>query len=441
MRPLSITHFITAILLIISSSPLLSQEQQLTIRVVNAEDQEPVAFATISFPAQQYGFSANEEGLFKLPVEPSAFKRKIVISSIGFEPYESTLGELVSHNTSIIRLHPKVTVLQEVLVKAEAETPQTLMRKAEKNMKSFLGKDPYYLFGFYTESVKKNNKYAGYTEAYGVFHISGYQPGYNRKNRLFSYDLAQWKNMRRTQYTIGSPCNDGKRKLAIEHLIKAKSEYLYNGPFSTNRDQFRLTLDSATSYDNQDVFIVGFAPLSHGAIRYEGKAYIKADDYALLKLEVTDTDDSDLLYRQCTAKDISSHFVMTFTRVGEKYYLNNVQMTTTYLQGEDTVQENTEIAGGEFRENRVIRLNQDQRVVIYNEMLNPSIYYEPNFWEQQDREVAGEIREDLSKEESLRKQFLMTSGHRIIPLPDDYYSYEDLYKNHEALNLFLNGDF
>ncbi|MBL6448714.1 carboxypeptidase-like regulatory domain-containing protein [Fulvivirga sp. 29W222] len=440
MQHASLISYFSVLLLLLFIQPLAAQNNRITRTVINSETNEPVPYATVSFPEQQYGFSTNASGQFQLQVNPTMLKRKVVISSIGFESFESTLGDLAKTKSDSISLHPKVTVLKEILVKAKAETPQDIIRRAEKKLKTFLRQNPYYLYAFYKEEIKKNNAYVGYTEAYGIFHISGYHPAYNRKNTLFSYDLAQWKNIRRSKYQISSECNDTvPRLLEVDKLIKAKSEYLYNGPFSKLRDQFRFTIDSLTSYNNEDVFIISFTPAQLEDISYRGNAYIKADDYALLKLEIWEESAERLFYSNCSIENVSAHFNLTYVKVGEKYYLNNIRLTSNY--GSTPIEEHIEISGGEFRDSNVTKFNEEQRLIIYKEMTNPDIVYTSEFWAQHDRPIPSDVNDDLSTDAPLPRQFFTSSGKRIIPLPDTYSSYQEMFKDRDVFRIFLNADY
>ncbi|UII32459.1 carboxypeptidase-like regulatory domain-containing protein [Fulvivirga ulvae] len=443
MQYFILIKYFPVLLVLLIAQPIAAQNDEVTRTVINSETNEPVPYATVSFPEQQYGFSTNANGEFRLSISPTMLDRKIVISSIGFEPFGSTLGELAQSEKGHILLKPKVTVLEEILVKAKSETPQEIIRSAEKSLKTFLRQDPYYLYAFYKEDIRKNKTYVGYTEAYGIFHISGYQPAYNRKNVLFSYDLAQWKNIRRSRYHLSSECNDTvPRMLEIDKLVKAKSEYLYNGPFSKLRDQFRFTIDSLTSYHNQDVFIISFTPAQPDEITYRGSAYIKADDYALLKLEIREEHAERLFYEDCPAmENVSAHFNLSYVKVGEKYYLNNVGLLTKYNSGPAPIEEHIEIAGGEFRDSDVTRFNEEQRMIVYKEMINPDIVYNPEFWDQHDRPIPADVEEKLSEDAPLPRQFFISSGKRIIPLPEEYNSYQEMYKDREVFRMFMNADY
>ena len=426
---------------LVSSFYAVSQENTLNVTVVNAENGEPVSYATISFPSQQYGFSANANGKFILPVHHTDMSKRIAVTSIGYERFETTIGQLFNDKVKTIELQPVVTILQEILVKAEKETPTEIITQTAKNLNNFLRKDPYFLYGFYKEELKKNGRYAGYTEAYGVFHISGYQPSYNRKNEVFAYDLAQWKNVRRSEYHLPPLCSEReKRLLAIEQLTKAKAEYLYNGPLThKNQDRFRYTIDSLTVYDDSDVFVIGFSPLDSES-HYYGRLYIKADDYALLKMEIRHPDITSVLYEDCDQK-VSANFHLSFAKVDDKYYPNRIQLTSRYQTAAGKIEELVEIRGGEFRDNKVVQLNREQRIIVYNEMLNPSIFFDPSFWTNNEVGIPSQAKEDLGREIPLKDQFFANHGQRIIPLPEGFTSYEDLSRDTEVFRLFLEGDF
>lgn len=428
-------------LIVILFSNLSHSQEKIEVTVVNAEDLTPVPFATISFPELKYGFSTNGNGQFILPLDKTYENQMLAVTNIGFETFQKRTKDLI--NTDTIFLQPKVTVLSEIVVRAKKENPEDLVKNVEKELGNFLRKDSYYLYGFYTETIQKNEKYEGYTEAYGVFNIAGYQPGYNRKNPLFSYDIAQWKNMRRSNYSLSSECDTKRqRTLEIDKLSKAKSEYLYNGPFNKiNKNEFRYTIDSLTTYDSTDVFVIGFTSLDTKEHDYSGRAYIKADDYALLEMKIYDENANEVLYDDCKISKIKLRFDLSFTKIADKYYLRKADLTTEYFINTDALTERITLIGGEFKDNSVADLNYDQRMIMYNEMINPIIFYTPDFWEQQNRPIDESITEDLNDEKTLYEQFKFNNGKRVIPLPDEYSNYEQMYKERDIFRMFLNANY
>ncbi len=423
--------------LLIFLIPNLAQSQNLYEAVIiDREDKTPISYATIIYPEQQYGFSANANGYFRIRFSQAENLKQINISSIGYEQFEGVLGEMYDENIDTIFLQPKITFLKEILVKAETVAPREMIENTSYNLKTFLGKEPYYTHVFYTEIIKKNEKYAGYTEAQGMMHVSGYQPAYNRKNELFAYDLAQWKHMRRVQYLAPS-CLNKKRALSIGKLSKAKARYLYNGPLTKNNfDDYQYTIDSLTTFNNTDVFIIGFRSLE-GDTR--GQIFIKTDDYALMALKVNEENASDTFEDNCKIPQ-GSAFTTTFTQIGEQYFFNTMELEIAYSSDNILMEEQLKLRSGEFDNNRTQDLNYDQRLVVYNEMINPSVPYDATYWQDKEQ-VPGDLIADLGRNVPIEDQFKYNSYKRPIPLPDNFTNYEELYKNQDMFLLFVNDEF
>lgn len=404
--------------------------------IIDGEDRTAISYATIIYPEQQYGFSANANGYFRIRFAQVERNKKINISSIGYEQFEGVLGEMYDQKLDTILLQPKITFLKEILVKAETVAPRQMIENTSDNLKTFLGKEPYYTHVFYTETVKKNEKYAGFAEAQGMMHVSGYQPAYNRKNELFAYDLAQWKHLRRVQYLTPS-CLNKKRALSIGKLSKAKARYLYDGPLTKNNfDDYEYTIDSLTTFNKTDVFIIGFRSLERDI---RGKIFVKTDDYALIALQVNEENASDTFDDDCQLPQ-ASNFLTTFTQIGKQYFFNAMELSITYESENITIQEKLKLRSGEFDNNRTQDLNYDQRLVVYNEMINPSVPYDATYWQDKEQ-VPGDLIADMASNVSIEDQFKYNSYKRPIPLPDNFTNYEELIRNQDVFLLFVNDEF
>lgn len=415
------------------------QEYRLNISILNAENREPVPYATIMFVEQQSGFSSNTEGRFNLRVNRVEFQRELNISSIGYEDYTVTLGSLVENEVSEILLQPKVTVLAELMVRAEAETPLNIIQKTTKSLPDFLGDDPYYLHMFYKESLLKGGRHIGFTEGYGIMHVTDYVRAQKTKNELFKLDLVQWKNIRRSHYGLKDDCDTLKsRTLGINKLMKAKMEYLHRGPLTKDFiDVYRYNMDSLTTYKGQEVFVIGFQPKNWSDdSQYQGQIYVKADDYALLAISVKQKNSKDIIFKKCDISASMSEFKLSFIQVGEQYFLKELFLKNTY--GE--IEEEIKVRGGEFQVNRVASLNYDQRVILYNEMINPAIAYDQNFWKDHGDNISAKIIADLANDATLFDQFSQNIGKRLEPLPSKFKDYKTLYSERDLFKLYFNGD-
>ncbi|MEL7002893.1 MAG: carboxypeptidase-like regulatory domain-containing protein [Bacteroidota bacterium] len=427
------------ILAICLFSASYGQEYRLTLSVLNAENREPVPYATIMFVEQQYGFSANSSGRFSLRVNKVEFQRKLNISSIGFEDFTITLGDLIEKDINEILLKPKVTILDELMVRAEAESPSDIIRKSTKLLPEFLGNAPYYLHMFYKESLLQHNRHVGFTEGYGIMHVTDYVRAQRTKNELFKLDLVQWKNIRRSDYELKDDCDTLKsRKLGIAKLMKAKTEYFHRGPLTKGFiDQYKYNIDSLTSYHGHDVFVIGFQPKQWTEEdQIQGQIYINADDYALLSIRVSQRNSKTLFFNNCKIPSSKSEFKLTFTQVSKQYFIKELYLKNTFMD----IEEEIKIIGGEFQVNKVQRLNYDQRVVLYNEMINPAISYNSEFWKDHGDDISALIIKDLTHDTSLYEQFVENTGKRLEPLPPRFKDYRALYSDRNVFKLYFNGD-
>ena len=206
-----------------SSVFAFGQGYRMNITVLNAESLEPVPYATIMYVEQQSGFSTNAAGKFSIRFHKVEFERQISISSIGYEQLTLTLGQLVQDSVEQILLKPKVTILEELLVKAEAETPLNIVKNTSKKLANFLGDIPYYQHVFYKEHLRQNGIHVGFTEGYGIMYVTNYEQAARKNDQIYQLDLVQWKNIRRSYYELKNDCDTLQpRILAINKLLKAK---------------------------------------------------------------------------------------------------------------------------------------------------------------------------------------------------------------------------
>ena len=430
---------IQVIILVLAFSGSKAQTN-FTFQVVDETDQSPVPFASIYIPDQRVGFSASANGFFTINIGDTAQESVVIISSLGYEEFRSTVKSLSELKDPIIPLSPNFTLLDEILIKAKKENPEDVVEKVGKSLKKQLGQDPYYLYAFYKESIKVADQFAGYTEGYGILHVSGYQPGFNRRNELFAYDLAQWKNIRRSDYKIQSDCDTSNRTMGIEKLLLAKANYLYSGPLNKNLEAFDFTVDSVFKHKDDEILVISFAPKTK-KINYSGVIWITNDDNTLVSLKIKDTNFKETISAKCSLYD-SAIFELGFVKFEENHYLNHASLISYSTKNKKPVWEELILRGGEFRDDKTEPLNYDQRMVIFNEMVNPVIRYDEQFWKTHGDSLPEKLKADLGAEIPVAEQFFKMNGQRIIPLPGNYDSYEDLYKEQDMFQIFmLNSDF
>ena len=134
-------------------------------------------------------------------------------------------------------------------------------------------------------------------------------------------------------------------------------------------------------------------------------------------------------------------FAIEYADVANRYQVTYLGFKHQFVLNGDSYSEFAEISTGEFAKQNSDPLNLDQRVVLYNEMKNPFIRYNPDFWESYNAPLDSTMITSFGGESSVEKQFQFNSDKRIVPLPDTFGSYEELYSDRTLFLMFINGEF
>jgi len=424
----------------------LSYGQQLTIiegHVVNHETGAPVSYATISLPEQKIGISANLNGYFYLQVGNFRPTDHLEVSSIGFEKYITELGKLNLEEEITIKMQPRTTLLEEIVVTGKTMEANELLTMAARTLKKHLGSKPYLMNGLYREIFKIDDEYTGFTEGAAMFYLDGFHRDHNTSgNEHYTYDLAQWKQMRRSDYHAPDSLLLPEY-LIIPKLFKAKDYYLYDGPLQRKHfADFTYKIDSLTRYEDQLVYVVDFKPTPGSRFDYQGKLYLKDDDFGLMAMDINGQPDPKMYHakKELNTHDISHNFKVNYTLFQGHYYISYLGLDYTYNIDIDDVTYKiaaaTEVVGGQFSDQKAEMLNFGQKSILYGEMLNPVINYDAGFWSTFPYAYGpGEaVFSDLG---DVSEQFKMHHNQRLVPLPGDFDNYQEFYEDKALFDVFF----
>ena len=87
--------------------------------VYDAEKREPIPFATLKVKGWAKGVVTNRNGSFKIPKKFSALNDTIVVSSMGYDSMVILLKQVLTKESNVIFLQPRVYGLEETVVYAE----------------------------------------------------------------------------------------------------------------------------------------------------------------------------------------------------------------------------------------------------------------------------------------------------------------------------------
>lgn len=403
--------------------------------VVDMDSGDPIPYALVGVPKQQRGISASINGYFQLILPEVNKDHHLQISSIGYERLSLPLSEIDWDREQRFELKLKPTVLDEVVVTGKSYTVEELVKHASKNRKVYLRSKPYLMNGFYREVLKIRDEYQGITEAQGILYMNGYNPGYKNNNDHLTYDLAQWKHIRRSNYP-----DQEKGYLEIGALLKAKDYYLHDGPLHRNNlNKFHYTISDTSLYQDRLVLVIDFSPKEAFAksITYHGRLYIKEDDQALLNLEVEASGPHPFLRNTESKSGTSSHFEVSFLLFDGQYYLNHTSFQRLYTRDGNLINWTSELIGASFSNQGASFLNYNHRVVLYSEMLNPLINYDPTFWNNFIFSQGADFKKISDLHRDIEQQFQNNHNKRLIPLPDGIGSYQQMATDRNALDFIL----
>ena len=93
--------------------------------------------------------------------------------------------------------------------------------------------------------------------------------------------------------------------------------------------------------------------------------------------------------------------------------------------------------GESFANQRASFLNYNQQAVLYSEMLNPMINYNPDFWGQHNFSDGIDFQRMAKEHPGLEKQFEDHHGFRLTPLPEGIKSYEQMANDRNAMDFLM----
>ncbi len=432
-----INRGLLGVLLIYTQLNVIYAQETYTISgiVVDRDTGVPVPYVLVGVPEQQRGISANLNGYFKLILIDYPQNHHLQISSLGYERLSVPLSEVDRDQEQRFELKSKPTVLDEIVIIGKSKTLAELVKSASKNRKIYLRSNPYLMNGFYREVLKINDQYQGLTEAQGILYMNGYNPGYKNNSNHLTYDLAQWKHIRRTNYP-----DQEQRYLEIATLLKAKDYYLHDGPLHRkNIDKFDYTVSDTSLYQDRLVLVINFNAKEAftKSINYHGQLHIKEDDQALLKLKVESKGPLPFLRNRESSSEIRSHFEVSYLLFDGQYYLNQTRFQRSYNKDGNLTNWDTQLIGASFTNQNAAFLNYHQRAVLYSEMLNPLMNYDPEFWDDFKYSQGDDIIKMSEQQGDLKQQFQINHSMRLTPLPEGVNSYEQMSNDRDAMDFLM----
>lgn len=405
--------------------------------VYDADTDEPVPYASVGVPGQGVGTSTNPDGTFTLRLTSISERDSMVITCLS---YDRLSVEVISMNLDLLnefRLAPGSLVLEEVTVEEKRLTAEELIKEAVKASRRVYNQRPYLMEARYTELLGSAHAPQGYTDAWGYLYLERYAKSLQGKDAGQTLDLAQWKQIRRNQYTVEELGDDNFKYLRINRILQVKDYLLKMGPLCKRALRlYSYEIDRYDEFDGRMVYVIRFKSLSEGG--GTGTLKLMADDFAMIELDFHDQapqmDKEGLGSWSRAVQDL--HYSIRYTSLEDRYYLNLMLLSYTPREAKESPVY-LHLSGSNYSVKNVPELNYDQRLVLYSEMLNPLVLYSADFWERAGQSVA-EVEMDMELQQ-YEDAFAGWDQRRLVDLPDGFGSYEELYHNRSMMELFLRS--
>ena len=147
---------------------ICAQEGFIAGKLLDAETQEPIVFATIKIKGIAVGVISNMDGGFQIPYRFKNYSRVLEISSMGYRTKEIPISTLWLEKVNLIPLEPELIQLEEAVVKAGKKkklTVRQMVKKAIANIPKTFSADPYSTIGYYRDYQMEESQYINLNEA------------------------------------------------------------------------------------------------------------------------------------------------------------------------------------------------------------------------------------------------------------------------------------
>ena len=260
--------------------------------VVDANNNNPLVFATLTLEGTNISTITNTEGKFLLKIPTSIKQGNVLVGFLGYKSSSVPLDQLKENNNRIA-LMVSVTELEEVDVvipkSARALVRETLRKKGENYFD-----DPTLMTAFYRETIKKRRKNVSLLEAVVNIYKSPYTTGQKDAVQLY-------KARKSTDYskldTVALKLQGGPFNALYVDIMKYP-EYIFN---EVTMEDYNFTFERSTRINDKLIYVIGFKqrPDIYDPL-YKGQLFIDAEKKiltsAVYSLNITDKELASKLF-------------------------------------------------------------------------------------------------------------------------------------------------
>ncbi|TCK66756.1 carboxypeptidase-like protein [Winogradskyella wandonensis] len=329
-----------------------NESKELLFKVVDKEDNFPIAYATIQFRVSPNGIIADEEGDFRVPYKYKVINDSLIITSIGYKTKIVDLESVKDNKINLILMESKTEELDEIIITTKKKDTDfgpganAIVQKAIERISSNYPIEPFSYISYYRDYQLIDNVYYNMTEGIIESFDQGFQTDkvkyYKNKDALYSYKVN--KDFPVDSLLANSIYNDTKEikdanmrstldnELSILNIHDAIRNYnndsfsfvnVFKENFIENHD---LTRRRITYLDDEPLYEIRFVAndiASGKTYDSKGTIYISKQDFAIHKFNYS-------LFKKDENTPVFE-VVIEYKKRNEKMYLNYITFNNNFI--------------------------------------------------------------------------------------------------------------
>ncbi|CAN5419377.1 hypothetical protein BH09BAC3_BH09BAC3_05840 [soil metagenome] len=317
-------------------------------KVIDKENKKPIEYASINLDGTAVGTASNEFGEFIINIDNQYSHGKFIISSLGYANRTIEIDSIKSplENQLLISLQPISSVLQEIIVKGKAASPEELLKEAIEAIPQNYLQEPFNM-EFYSKMDVTDSLRTFYTiESVLLTYRAGYVPGTMNTSKVIE--------KRETGTNPLSLFSDKKSKksyfpyfpgfdISSADRIGNISAYSIFDP----KSKLKLKNGGITYFDKDTVCIIHYWKGSDNIKktsepRFGGTIYIATNNLAIIRHTIgiaSGSGSKDIIYKKYKMKYFPYLIQSSYThsekavkyQVNQSVYLNDIILTNVTL--------------------------------------------------------------------------------------------------------------
>ena len=355
------THLFFLLLLLVSNSVLSQQREYIIGKLIDAETQEPIVFASIRIKNRALGVISNVDGSFKIPLKFKEYGDIIEISSMGYRTKEILIQDFLAYELNNVRLQPATLELDEAIVTAKKKkklTARQIVRRAIRSIPKNYPVEPFSTVGYYRDYQLDGLQYVNLNEAILEVFDEGFDAMDSVTTKVKIFDYQENTDFKRDTLALQSYNYQLKKGRKVKVIDKAfLSSYggneftilrvhdaLRNYKVSSYSFVLRLKSDLLSEHkfkkefdtylDDEPLYTIKFEKLLLNYSAY-GTMYISKRNFAIHKMEYTIYDltkklPNGIMNKHKTDNQLIFEITTEYHPKNDKMYLNYISFHNTF---------------------------------------------------------------------------------------------------------------